>query len=309
MASPPSDETKRLFKAIADNRWHDYAEVIEQISEKVPPGKALRKYQHRLRASREFRGGTSELEIEHTEDEQIRFGARALAQGTISSWRGKGVMIRVVEGVKYIRLKPGFNVAGVLGMSAQEAGAEAQDPGFPPGGYTDPPPADSEPSESAREPVQEASGVWQSGEAPAEPEAVQQPTAAPVVEAAAEAVAPVDVDDAPGLVAEPPPSPSVKLEDLTTCTECGLLVYNEPLHVGWHKARTEELGNREMALIDESGLRTLLGDVMRLGLDQFQHGMQGWLDGRFAEVEARIVALSRLQARESRTTQSQSWST
>lgn len=155
MATPPSDDSKTMFRLLADNQWHEYQQLRDAIAATVPPGRALRKYQERLSSSRKVHQ-TANPTPELSEDEQIQYGARACAQIAISSWVGRGVIRKVENGLKYIKIKPGFKTYGiqvpVTDEPATEAVAEAPKAVGEAEGSPEVPPADSEPSESAREP-------------------------------------------------------------------------------------------------------------------------------------------------------------
>lgn len=159
MATPPSDDTRMLFKILADGQWHSYDEVRDEIAAKVPPGRALRKYQENVDYARKYKGDPT-YDTEASEDERIYYGSRRCAQNVITSWKGKGVMFTGSGPTKEIRIKPGFKSWGVVGVEVGETDEVA-----PPGPLEAPegqrvpevPAADSEPSaldhEAPDEPV------------------------------------------------------------------------------------------------------------------------------------------------------------
>lgn len=139
MATPPSDDTRTLFKLISDGEWHRYEEIRDRIAEKVPPGRALRKYQERIEYKRKYSGDPT-YDTSASEDERIELGAKACAQVVITSWKGRGIQHREHAGQKWIRVRPGFRSWGL----------EAE-------GILGPGSADSEPSEERADGPQEAS--------------------------------------------------------------------------------------------------------------------------------------------------------
>jgi hypothetical protein len=315
-----------LFRLLADGEWHNYQTVKFAIAATVPPGRALRKYQERLRQTRELRRDPN-TEIYRSDDEQIRLGAAACAQITMTSWRGKGIIVRGEGPDKEVKVKPGFKTWGL-----ENAAGEGQDPGKEPEGYTDLPPRDSEPSETSALPAEEAS------EPEPEPQSAPEPDPEPVSEPAAEpAMAELD---ALTVMQQPAPTDSVLLtgpeptqwvppagspfaapapERSTTeataepieaipeptegssqyvtnvpvqiCPECTMAVVDLAEHERWHAELKASNAGKELALVDKEMLVTLVGDVMRQALEDFQVGMQDWIEERFAEVERQIFAL------------------
>jgi hypothetical protein len=300
MATPPSDDSKMLFRLLADEGWHNYYEIKAAIAEKVPPGRAIRKYQERLRQSREMRG-TVNVENARNEDEQIRLGAMACAQVALTSWKGKGIMSRGEGQWKEIRVKPGFQS---WGMTTADAGGGAQEPPERAGGSPEVPPGDSEPSEVPRAtaesppgPIAEPAAV-EVPEVRPEPAAVEQPVPAP--EPAAEAVPEPAMAQA-GLAApveELIPGPSTRSPYVTgwtgpACPECHMAITDLELHEQWHRDLKSAYESPNTAYLDSEELKTLLGDVTRQAMARFQAGMQIWMEERFTQLEAQIRLLQK----------------
>jgi hypothetical protein len=290
MGTPLNDETKTLFRILADEQWHRYDEVKDAIAKTIPPGRALRKYEDRLKSSRAYRQPETVKVI--TEDEKILYGGRACAQITISSWKDRRAVIsRTEAGDKWIKMKPGFEPwkldPSIPAPSLPKGLGE-------PGGSPEVPPGDSEPSTAAPAPV----------EPPAQP---PPPEPVPVEPSSPDTPAPPPPDPAPAPEPEPafpfqhdppPPLPVVSISALPDCPACGLLMVDEARHERWHEDQKRAAASPEVTAIDDvtlSTLRTLLGDVMRQGLDEFQKGMQDYLDHQFSQVEARLIMLASRQ--------------
>lgn len=303
MATPPSDDTRVMFRLLKDGGWHNYAGVKASIAAQVPPGRALRKYQMRLRQNRDLRNDPN-TDIYRSEDDQVRLGQGACAQITMTSWIGKGIITRGEGQDREVKIKPGFKPWGI------EVGPEPQEPPPEPQGYTDPPPSDSEPSVPAADTAQEASVP--------EPEPVPVPQPEPEKAPEPEPVMPQllsDVIDPPPAAGEPDvPAPGFqrpKVDDFVRdlpqgpepssqyvanvpvwgCPECFLAVTDEAAHAKWHQELKADQSAEEFALVDREAMVTLIGDVTRQVLDEFQTGMQDWLEARFAELERQIFAL------------------
>jgi hypothetical protein len=287
MATPPSDDSKMLFRLLADGQWHPYHEIKAGVANAVPPGRAIRRYQDRLRQSRELRNQPASGEILRSEDEQIRLGAMSAAQVAMTSWKGRGIMVRGEGQFKEVRVKPGFSLYGT--ENGEEPGAEAQEPGKEGEGLPEVPPSDSEPSEERPDPV----------EAPSEFQPDPQP-AEPVVAALDPEVAVIE----PDLIAEPIPqefvapteetpvpddqSQTVNYWEIVSCPECGMGILDQPMHDRWHRDLKKVLEAPGSAFVDTETLRTLFEEVMRQGLARFQSGLQGYLDEEFSQVKQRI---------------------
>lgn len=315
MATPPSDDTRTMFKLIADGEWHNYQQVKAAIAATVPPGRALRKYQQRLQESRDIRRD-SNTEVYRSEDEQIRLGAMSCAQVTLTSWKGKGIIVRGEGTEKQVKVKPGFHSWGIV----QAPVTTMQDPAKQGQGYTDLPPRDSEPFEARGVEPQEASAFNPEPQAEPEPEpasmveldalTVMQPSpvgsflaAAPdsalvegpkpaqqwVPPADSPFAAVSDVKAGPG--DQPAPSQWVTNVPVQICSECSMAVTDLAAHEQWHAELKAEPGGKEFALVDREAMVTLVGDVTRQVLDEFQVGLQDWFEERFAELERQIFAL------------------
>lgn len=269
MATPPSDDTRVLFRLLADGQWHRYQEIKNKIAEQVPPGRAIRRYNERLRQSRELRR-RPHVETFRTDDEQIRLGAMSCAQVALTSWKGKGVMVRGEGEMKEIRIKPGFEPP--WNNASDEPSKEVQDPGKETGGLPEVPPSDSEPSEgpggAVEEPSQndpetptpakEISDPAVLGESPV-PEEVSEPAwaaatdatvrvedAFPETDAAMRVVPPDPVEPEPAELeeifavpepqqAQPEQSHSVTNLEIVPCPDCGMAILDPGRHEEWHR--------------------------------------------------------------------------
>jgi hypothetical protein len=277
MATPPSDDTRTMFRLLADGEWHSYAKIKAEIAKTVPPGRALRKYQERLRQNRELRNDPN-TEIIRSEDDQIRLGAAACAQITMTSWKGRGIIVRGEGPTKQCKIRPGFKS---WGLEQPTPAGESQDPSKEPGGYTEVPPSDSDPPEAARATGEEAS----------------EPNPAAAVEASAEPAIPDDV--IPEIVqGEPTSSESsqyVTNIPVMICPECFMAVTDLAGHEQWHlEIKSSQASPEALAVIPDT-LKGLVEDVMRQVLDEFQLGMQDWFTERFAELERQMRLLRRPQ--------------
>jgi hypothetical protein len=314
MATPPSDDSKAMFRILSNrpDEWWPYEELRDAVATTIPPGRAIRKYQERLNSSRRTHS-TAKPAPELSEDEQIFFGARACAQIAISSWVGRGIMRRQdSDGKKWVRIKPGFKTYGITVNMSEETEA-SQDPKGPENaeGYTDLPPGDSGPSEGQPRPAEAAAEptvepgqtaytdpershkFLREGERDGwMPEEWKEPVISPVLEGPLAELASEEAAFVPDEQSTPE-RPPVTVSDLRECPECGLQVVNQVRHDAWHEAQKQPFEQKEMALFDEVTMRTLLSDVMGQSLDRFQLGMEQYLSGRFAEVEEMIQALRR----------------
>lgn len=281
MATPPSDDTRTLFKLLVDGEWHPYIQIREALAQTVPPGRALRKYEERYKQNRKSQ---EPIVPPISEDEQIVYGARACAQITITSWKGRGIQHRVVDQVKQIRVDPNYNGWGVI-LPGQDRGDEKT------GGSPEVPPEDSEPSTaspavgnepSAAQPDEGLAGAVNSvlDSLGRRRVPLKVPERAPAA-AASEAPEPA-IPAAPSQSVTPPVGPS--------CEECGLVVSDQGRHDTWHARRAKELERPEMALLDREAMVTLMGDVMGQELEAFQKGMQGWLLQQFTQLAMAIGA-------------------
>lgn len=285
MATPPSDDTRRLFKLLDDGDWHNYNRIRDGVAEKVPPGRALRKYQERLIDGRRLRGD-NKAEIPLTEDEQIFFGARALAQSTITSWKGRGIIARGEGSEKEIKIRPGFRAWGLVAAAKSAGGTPGTVEGA--GGSTEVPPEDSVPSEGAGGPLPEpARPIPEPAAASTEPVVAPMPVPEPTVNA-------VHHDEADSWIPKTsedyawPPNRSTTGSERIACPECGAEILNQQNHDRWHEEQKQTAREQPMALVDEVTLRTLISGEIGQSLDEFQGGMQRYLAGMFAQVERQI---------------------
>jgi hypothetical protein len=106
MATPWSQDVQFLISMLDDYQWHEYEQVMVSLAQKIPPGRALRRYEDRI-GYRRARNGTTKFLVDHSDDEKIRRGQRLLANVAYSSLRRRFLDIRMVEGRKEIRLRLG----------------------------------------------------------------------------------------------------------------------------------------------------------------------------------------------------------
>lgn len=277
MATPPNDDTRTLFKLIADGQWHSYEEIRDQLAATVPPGRALRKYQERVEYARRYKRDDS-YDTSLSEDERIFYGQRSCAQIVITSWKGKGIQYRGDSASKEIRIKPGFKTWGVefMGPETPEEGQT----------QTEGPPAESEPSEPDQEGPQAPVAF--------DPGAPRLELPPPL----AEAVAARQREESQVPEPEPDPEPewSPFVADrpaLGTCDECGSLITDPKQHSEFHLGFELRGSRSDMALFSERDMRSLLGDVMGQVIDDFQKGMQDWLTDQFQQLQAQILIAQR----------------
>lgn len=293
MATPLNDDSRTLFKFMADDQWHDYDVVRDAVAKAVPPGRALRKYETRLLQNRDLRkDGRDSSSL--TTDEQIFYGARACAQITITSWKGRGLIQRIENGVKQIRRKPGFAPWGL-----DEPAAEPQDPGKEAGGSPEVPPDDPKPVEAVLPSVEQPPAID-----PVEPEVVPEPVVQKPVDVADSAEqwmsATADLARESRGYEWPAPSQSVIAQEAAQCPRCGLAVVNRERHEQWHTDQDEVLDSLEKGLVGSAELKNILEKVFGDQLDAFQQGMQGWLIQQFTQLAMAFGAQSPVPARWSR---------
>jgi hypothetical protein len=321
VATPPAEESLELFRLLRDLQWHDFTDIKNAVAAKVAPGRAYRKYMEDLR-SRRRQMGDPNYEPPHSESTRIELGARRQAQSVISGWSGKGVEIEKRDGRRWIRVKPGFRSLGIPGFEPDPP-AGGQDPDLKGAGAPEVPPAESEPSEADGERVLEeprsrrgladfvskalttsepVTAMVQDGEpepeavvapepevvAP-EPEAIFAPepeaVVAPEPETAPEAE-PVEVHAASGSA-----WPELTDERPGSCPDCGSSVLDWGVHDAWHRDYVKRSEQSDMALLNESQLRSLLTSVMGQHLDRFQEGMQSYLDQAFVQVNSNLLQI------------------
>ena len=313
MATPPNDDTKTLFRLLADGEWHDYVAIRDAIAATVPPGRALRKYQERVEYKRKYTNDPS-YDTDATEDERIYYGARACGQIVITSWKGRGIDFTGSAETKKIRRKPGFTTWGIEHLPDDPKEPEEGE------GVAEVPPADSAPSEAVAAPLE--------GEEPGPAEASQCDCIPSPEEWAAEAgengavsfLGPCEglpgQEPAEGTEEEEEPtarqlrerdpfprmatSQSVAMESLPHCEECGLWIVDRDKHKSWHIAVSERNASDDMALFSESEVRHLIEGIVSKQLDEFQVGMQKYLTAQFALLEGTIAAVAGMPWRASR---------
>lgn len=269
MPTPPSDDTRVLFSLIADGEWHEYYGIRDQIAKRVPPGRALRKYDDRIDRKRRQLNNPS-YTTTATEFERQAYGAKECAQVVISSWKGRGLDQKREGETLFIRRTPGVRLYGI------------DNPLTP----TEPSGADSEPSETADGGQDEPVAQQPEDTAPiadadlAEPEGPEPP---PAVEDEGSNIVPEPVE-------EPPSSPPVTVgPEMLTCDQCGLYVFDEAKHEEFHNTHPVAESSREIGIFSESEVRHILEAVVSTQLDKFQQGMEAYLSRQFLQLESRMI--------------------
>lgn len=305
MATPPSDESKLLFKLLIDRDWHSYEEVKAQIARTVPPGRALRKYRTDFNsyASKLPGGRNTNYEGSKSEDEKIQIGKNSVAGTTISAWKRSGALIERGERKgRQIRVRKGWTSFQFPGYEQEIE----QDPPSEALGYTDPPPGDSVPSEGNRSLLESSPGSDPvvGGESEGFIRRAEE-WAAARVGSPVEVLHVQQVGDREWQVVDPPAvhpvSPEGGLlaapESAQHCELCGLVVGDKGVHAKWHEQQAQADTPPEMALLNETQLRVVVRSELATVLDQFQVGMQNHIDVGFAQMEAMIGAVGRLRER------------
>lgn len=328
VGTPPTDDSLRLFKLLGDMQWHSFFEIRDQISELVPPGRAIRAYEKDLNYRRQYRNDPN-YNTALSDDEREKIGRRKCASIAISAWREKGLEIRGEGSKKEMRIRPGFTSWSIPGFEPKPE-ASAPDPPSEPEGPTDPPPDDSEAAE-APVPVVEAPPSPQVVVAgppePAEPVQAPEPVEEPVkVEKPVKAIKPAKVEELVVETVKPEPdtyqadveamhqafideqlnrltsqptvepapvSPTVGVTaegvPVTACSLCGMGIVDEPLHTQWHEAESQAEARNDAPLWSPSQLEAVVRDVTGQLLDHFQEGLQDWLAHEFAQVHGAIA--------------------
>jgi hypothetical protein len=297
MATPPSDDSRTLFKLIADGSWHPYEEIRDRIAATVPPGRALRKYQERVAYARQYKNDPS-YDTSASEDERIYLGAKACAQIAITSWKGRGVQYSGDGPNKQIRIKPGFKSWGLeaegVGQPTPEA-SEGSEPGV----------------EGADEAQQQEARDWQSllaAEEARDPKSafwdVVEGRRAQYNQLTQQYFRSLEQGDAPNrprplLRIEPEVRELSAEEDQEAQRIFGPPEATDSEQPGEELESVEEpppipqerpLDRAEMALFNESEIRDLVAQEVAKQLDGFQGGMQEYLAEQFDQVRAQIAA-------------------
>lgn len=181
MPSPLTDDSILMFRLLADEQWHSYDEVKSTIARQVAPGRAYRRYQGDLEAKREQKGDPT-YDTNLSEDDRILYGAKRLAQNTLSKWASKGIIIQTLDGVKRVRLKKDFWPAGLernsdehMKGSSRSAGEVTSTP--KPTKAAAAPKKAPEPAAVVQDPPPEDPGVGESAKAGVGPSESPLPTA------------------------------------------------------------------------------------------------------------------------------------
>ncbi len=299
MATPPSDDTRSLFKLLADGQWHPYEQIRDELAATVPPGRALRKYQERVEYARKYKNDPT-YDTSASEDDRIYFGARACAQIAITSWKNRGLEVAGNAENKQIRIKPGFKTWGIgTTMNDTEEESEDASSGSPGGGLDGDGERDPAPPPPQWREAQAGAGLPQV-------EIVPETTPGRPQETASDPGDPGALDDADeyswGADAQEALrgrrftiSETSQPVATTECQLCGAEVLDVSKHAEWHEqyiARSAPEQREDMALFAESEIRSLLRDVVETVLDQFQENMVQYLSTQFAHVDAGIHLLS-----------------
>lgn len=288
MATPPNDDTKMLFKLLSDREWHSYNEIKEALAQTVPPGRALRKYAERVEYNRRSKHG--KYETLPSENDQIVYGQRGIAQNTITSWQGRGLWIRGKGSDKEIKVRPGFSSYGIPGFEPPASSAP-REPGSQAPGEPEVARGDSEPSETDRSGPQEVAGA-----VPAEPPPEAEPQPGPEVVEDLWLPGPADVEPERALPdphaeaayewSAAPTGPVMVPASATACIACGMLVLDVELHARWHQELSEEASGRDFTL---DNLMSRFDNAISAKLDAFQAGMELWLTDQFDMLEQAIL--------------------
>ncbi len=324
MATPPSDDSRMLFKLLADGEWHPYEAIRDRLAATVPPGRALRKYEERIEYARRYKGDP-DYDTDADEDTRIYYGSRSCAQIAITSWKGRGLMFYGEGPKKQIRIKPGFKSWGIEQMQDHEnadvdppqRGQDAPDEQ----GVTEVRGQAQHPAPERRTSLatalqgyewlcprcsalnrqNECTGcgvkLMETASAPdddeqqwqSEQEFSPEPEPAQDEETAAMAVLSVP-KELPTASQDGYGWTGGSAED-TECDICGELIRNRDKHAKWHAdldARIDGRDRPEMALFAESEIRDLFEDVVSNALDRFQVGLVDYLSTQFAQLETQI---------------------
>jgi hypothetical protein len=274
--TPANDDTKLLFRLLADGEWHLFKEIRETMAHKVAPGRAYRAYERDVAYRRKYKGDPN-YDTRRTQEERIEFGQRKCVQAAISEWKDIGVEFRGENDAREIRIKKGFTSWVIPGF---EPNQKSQDPGSEAEGYTDPPPEDS-----VRSAAQPGPGNEGSASEPPSSEREEGPVMQESKEDGSASGVPLAAEPTPTTDHDYAELRNEWLRDSFICHACGLLVTNSALHMQWHEALAQENTPENSGMLDESQLRHIVTDVMEQGLDQFQQGLQSYLDKQFAQVE------------------------
>lgn len=312
MATPPSDESKKMFALLIDRDWHRYLDIREAIANSVPPGRALRRYHTEAQQyARKAQIKDPDYKGLKSDDEKIEIGKRQLAQVTITSWKRAGaVMERGEKSHREIKVRRGWTSTAFPGYEPQiEEDLEFEGEGSP-----EAPLADSEPSEVAQAVPEDVFVAVEPPEPPVRSEVPSEPELRPApvlprMQASEELRSFVNTgegwkraelfeDSRPlGNAVSPQgglyPGPG----SVAGCELCGQVVGNQLLHDQWHAEQKHFDTPSEMALLNESQLKDLIRKEIVDALDSFQVGMQDHLDSRFAQLEGIIAAVSRMSLR------------
>lgn len=275
MAAPLNDDSKVLFRLLADRQWHNYEELLRGIEQMVPPGRAMRKYDQSVRLSRRGKADP-DWDPGHDDATRIELGRRRIAYAAVSNWiRQNALEARGYRKQKEIRVIPGYTSKIIPGYEP----SAGQDPGLQAQGQAEVPRGDSEPSEVSAEAGNEVSD-----------DSVQ------VRVFRRDGEEWVRVEDGPVTHHRPSPGdwPPMSPALMGTCDDCGLAISDPAKHDDWHQAQVKPDTEPEMALLNTSQLQDAVRVVVSQELARFQSGMQGWLVQQFMQLEGTIAAMAGL---------------
>lgn len=291
MPSPPSEDSVQLFKLLADGRWHRYLDVRDKLALKVAPGRALRKYDERLKHLRVTRNDPK-YQTANSEDDRIMYGARMCAQQCITSWkeRKRGLEQRGSGNGREIRVEPGFRSAGLTDgwpevLPAESEGSESspvgevgvEDSGSS-GGLSGVPAGDVLPAV-----VRERFGELPESERPVR---LGEPAGSGLPERLREVRDFYDTTDTSEQLAASMASVTEGevpegFTPVVACPVCGVPVLDLAVHEAWHVSQVrvqEQILNAKFEV-------TLSGEPLDKQLDRFQDNMQEWMAMQFAQLE------------------------
>lgn len=100
--SRASMHTARLLEK-AKGEWQEIEPLVAELIALIPPGKAIRKYEHALSRARE-KNTTGVMKAPLTDGEKVASGARAIVRDSINSQRSYGrIETKTEDGIEYYR--------------------------------------------------------------------------------------------------------------------------------------------------------------------------------------------------------------
>lgn len=101
MAPPLSNESYHLLKLLKDGQWHNYDQLLNDLVTRVPPGRALRRWEIGEK-TREDKGVIRQGPAP-SETERIESGARSLAQGAIKGMTRNWLEFQGINHLREVR--------------------------------------------------------------------------------------------------------------------------------------------------------------------------------------------------------------